>query len=69
MQLVGRHPYPEQAEGPLMKLEGCLMLQLLQGCLVKLKEELDELLEDELGRLGQALRKGSEVGLGDFVSA
>ena len=51
-----------------MKLKGCL-LQLLQGCPVKLQEELDELLEDELGRLGQAPRKGSEVGLGDFISA
>ena len=45
-----------------MKLEGCL---LLQGCLVKLQG----LLEDELGRPRQALRKGSVVGPGDSVSA
>ena len=35
-----------------MKLEGCLLLQLLQECPMKLQEELDELLEDELGRPG-----------------
>ena len=35
---------------------------------MELQEELDELLEDELGRPGQVLRKGSKVGLGDFVS-
>ena len=69
MQLVGCHPHPEQAKELLRKLEGCLLLQLLQGCLVKLQEELDELLEGELGRPGQALLKGSEVGPGDFVSA
>ena len=63
------HPHPEQAEELLRKLEGCLLLQLLQGCPVKLQKELDELLEDELGRLGQALRKGSEVGPGDSISA
>ena len=53
----------------LRKLKGCLLLQLLQGCPVELQEELDELIEDELGRPGQALRKGSEVGPGDSVSA
>ena len=36
---------------------------------MKLQEELDELLEDVLGRAGQALMKGSEVGPGDSVSA
>ena len=45
------------------------MLQLLQGCPVKLQEELDELLEDLLGRPGQALMKGSEVGPSDSVSS
>ena len=69
MQLVGYHPHLGQAEELLRKLEGCLLLQLLQGCPVKLPEELNELLEDELGRPGQALMKGFEVGPGDSVSA
>ena len=71
MQLVGCHPQPTpgQAEKLLRKLEGCLQLQLLQGCPVKLQEELDEVLEDEMGRPGQALMKGSRVGLGESISA
>ena len=66
---MGCHPYPGQAKELLRKLVVCLLLQLLQGCPVKLQEELDELLEDELGRPGQALMKGSKVGPSDFVSA
>ena len=46
-----------------------LLLQLLQGCPVKLQEELDKLLEDELGRPGHSLMNGSEVGPSYFVSA
>ena len=52
---MGCHPHPGQAEKILMKLEKFLLLQLLQGCPVKLPEKLDGwmlllllLLEDEL---------------------
>ena len=69
MQLVGCHPHHGQAEEILRNLEGCLLLQLLQGCPVKLQEELDELLEDVLRRPREAVMKGSEVGPGDSVSA
>ena len=50
-------------------VKGCLLLQLLQGCPLKLQEELDEILEDELGKPRQAPRKGSEVGPSDSISA
>ena len=69
MQLVGCHPHPRQVKDFLRKLEGCLLLQLLQECPVKMQRELNKLLEDELGRPGHSLMKGSEVGPSDFASA